>query len=79
MANGRATIWKQKSSATPIPAGLKNHAFARSNLSAAMTECEMPQPGQGIPKSLFIRQKWGTWGMIGTNNKTTNVEINMAR
>ena len=61
-----------------IPAGLANHAFAISNLKAAMMECEMPQPGQGIPRSFFIRQKCGTWGIIGTINKTTKVESRMA-
>jgi hypothetical protein len=58
---------------------LKNHAFARSNLNAAVRECEIPHPGQGIPKNFFIRQKWGTWGIIGTNNIMSNVEINIAK
>ncbi|HEX3094945.1 MAG TPA: hypothetical protein VHW72_20065 [Candidatus Angelobacter sp.] len=44
-----------------------------------MTECEMPHPGQGIPRIFFITQKWGTWGIIGTNNKTSTVEIHTAK
>jgi hypothetical protein len=79
MANGRATIWKTNSKEMKIPAGFANHAVTKSILKAAMTECEIPHPGHGIPKSFFSRQKWGTWGMIGTNNKTSTVEINMAR
>lgn len=62
-----------------MPAGFASHAFARSNLKTDISECEMPHPGQGIPRVFFSRQKWGTWGMIGTTNKTANVESNMAK
>ncbi len=65
MATGLAAIWKPSRSAIPTPAGFAWQAAAQCPFKVPVTACNTPQPGQGSPNKVLIRQMWGTWIRAG--------------